>query len=89
MKYNYEFDMKYTDNPYIDIIVQCVKETGAEHLPAEIEQHLDPFPVEQPLRTPFDPIPLQDHSYKRIGQLLCNQRPHATVGVGHADPDDA
>lgn len=28
MKYNYEFDMKYTDNPYIDIIVQCVKILG-------------------------------------------------------------
>lgn len=28
MKYNYEFDMKYTDNPYIDLIVQCVKILG-------------------------------------------------------------
>jgi hypothetical protein len=28
MKYNYEFDMKYTDNPYIDIIVNCVKILG-------------------------------------------------------------
>ena len=28
MKYNYDFEMKYTDNPYIDIIVQCVKILG-------------------------------------------------------------
>lgn len=28
MKYNYEFDMKYTDNPYIDLIVNCVKILG-------------------------------------------------------------
>lgn len=28
MKYNYEFDMKYTENPYIDIIVNCVKILG-------------------------------------------------------------
>ena len=28
MRYNYEFNMKYTDNPYIDIIVQCVKILG-------------------------------------------------------------
>ena len=28
MKYNYEFDMKHTDNPYIDLIVNCVKILG-------------------------------------------------------------
>ena len=28
MKYNYTFDMKYTDNPYVDIIVQCTKILG-------------------------------------------------------------
>ena len=28
MRYNYEFDMKYTDNPYVDIIVQCTKILG-------------------------------------------------------------
>lgn len=27
-KYNYDFDMKYTDNPYIDLIVNCVKILG-------------------------------------------------------------
>lgn len=27
-RYNYEFDMKYTDNPYIDLIVNCVKILG-------------------------------------------------------------
>lgn len=28
MKYNYDFEMKYTDNPYIDLIVNCVKILG-------------------------------------------------------------
>lgn len=27
-RYNYEFDMKYTDNPYIDLIVNCTKILG-------------------------------------------------------------
>lgn len=27
-RYNYDFDMKYTDNPYIDLIVNCVKILG-------------------------------------------------------------
>ena len=27
-RYNHEFDMKYTDNPYIDLIVNCVKILG-------------------------------------------------------------
>lgn len=27
-KYNYEFDMQHTDNPYIDLIVNCVKILG-------------------------------------------------------------
>ena len=28
MKYNYDFEMKYTDSPYIDLIVNCVKILG-------------------------------------------------------------